>query len=180
MTQVATADAAATPQRTSPVRVRKLGHVVYRVSDIERSIKFYTEILNFRVSDTNELGMVFLNACGDHHTIALVPAKAGAAATQADPSGLGLHHFAMEVATLDELFEIRDFLRDRGVPITFEGRRGAGCNTGVEFLDPDGYSIELYCGMDQIGANNRARPASQWRRASSLEEARDNPVPTLY
>lgn len=180
MTQAVATTASSTPQRTSPVQVRKLGHVVYRVSNLERSVKFYTEILNFRVSDTNELGMVFLTACGDHHTIALVPSKAGEAATQPEPSQLGLHHFAMEVATLDDLFEIRDFLREMNVPITFEGRRGAGCNTGVEFRDPDGYSVELYCGMDQVGASNRSRPADQWRRAGSLEGARDTPIAVIW
>lgn len=179
MTQAVATATSSTPQRTSPVRVRKLGHVVYRVSDLDRSVKFYTEILNFRVSDTNELGMVFLTACGDHHTIALVPARQDV--PDAPATGrLGLHHFAMEVATLDDLFEIRDFLREMQVPITFEGRRGAGCNTGVEFTDPDGYSIELYCGIDQVGASNRSRPAEQWRRAGSLEEARDTPIAVIW
>ena len=35
--------------RKSPVNIRKLGHVVFYVADVERSLKFYTEILNFRV-----------------------------------------------------------------------------------------------------------------------------------
>ena len=43
----------------NPVWVRKLGHVVLWVRDVERSTKFYTEVLNFRVSDVNEKGMVF-------------------------------------------------------------------------------------------------------------------------
>jgi len=179
MTQLASAPVASKQGKKSPVQVRKLGHIVYRVSDMDRSVKFYTEILNFRVSDTNELGMIFLTACGDHHTIALVPARSDA--PDAPAAGrLGLHHFAMEVATLDELFDIRDFLRQMNVPITFEGHRGAGCNTGVEFQDPDGYSIELYCGMDQVGANNRSRPAEQWRRAGTLEEARDTPITVTW
>lgn len=165
---------------TSPVRIRKLGHVVYRVRDIERAVKFYTEILNFRVSDRNERGMVFLNACGDHHTIGLVQAEAGETAQFPNSKELGLSHFAMEVASLDELFEIREFLRAKGVPITGEGRKGPGCNIELSFRDPDGYALELYCSMDQIGPNNRARPASQWRRVNSLEEARDNPLPATW
>ncbi len=164
----------------SPVHVRKLGHVVYKVSNVERSVKFYTDILNFRVSDVNEMGMVFLTGCGDHHTIALGPAPAGEAATQPPKSELGLHHFAMEVATLDDLFEIRDFLKAQGVPMVWEGRRGAGCNTGLEIHDPDGYAIELYVAIDQVGPSGRSRPASQWRPARNLEDARDNPVPATW
>src|SRR5436190_22741137 len=126
--------------RKSPVQVKKLGHVVFYVSDVERSIKFYTEILNFRVSDVNEHGMVFFTTCGDHHTLAIAPSPAGKDAKQPKKGEqLGLSHFAMEVGTLDELFEIREFLKETEVPITFEGRKGPGGNTGVEVLDPDGY-----------------------------------------
>lgn len=164
----------------SPVKIRKLGHVVYKVRDMERSVKFYTEILNFRVSDVNEKGMVFLNGCGDHHTIGLAQAEAGASAAHATGDQLGLSHFAMEVSSLDELFEIRDFLRANDVPITGEGRKGPGSNVELSFKDPDGYNLELYCNMDQIGPNNRARPSNQWHRVGSLEEARDNPLPATY
>ena len=164
----------------SPVQVRKLGHVVFRVRDVERSTKFYTEILNFRVSDVNERGMVFFNTCGDHHTLAIAPAQDGEAAEQPAKGQLGLSHFALEVANLDELFEIREFLKRKGVKITFEGRNGAGSNIGVEFLDPDGYQLELYCTMDQIGRDNRARPADQWHRVKSLEDARDHPLPATW
>src|SRR5436190_7832594 len=136
------------PAGTSPVRIRKLGHVVFRVRDVERSVKFYTEILNFRVSDVNENGMVFFTACGDHHTIAIAPAAAGAEAQQSPKGQLGLSHFAMEVETLDELFEIRDFLKEKGL-LNSEGRRGPGGNTEVHLLDPDGYNLEFYWKMDQ-------------------------------
>jgi catechol 2,3-dioxygenase-like lactoylglutathione lyase family enzyme len=164
---------------TSPVRIRKLGHVVFRVRDVERSKKFYTEILNFRVSDTNENGMVFMNTCGDHHTIAIAPAALGDAAAQPARDQLGLSHFAMQVGSIDELFEIRAFLQRKGIQ-TREGRKGPGCNIEVSFDDPDGYHVELYCNMDQIGSDNHTRPAEQWRRTETLEEARANPVPANW
>jgi catechol 2,3-dioxygenase-like lactoylglutathione lyase family enzyme len=168
---------AETTTEKSPVQVRKLGHVVLWVSDVRRSVKFYTEILNFRVSDWDERDMVFLNACGDHHTIALFSRPGG---QMPPPEFLQLSHFAMEVGDIDELFEIREFLKRQGIPIRSEGRKGAGCNIDVSFDDPDGYHIELYCNIDKIGKANRARPASQFRRASTLEEARDNPVPANW
>jgi catechol 2,3-dioxygenase-like lactoylglutathione lyase family enzyme len=164
---------------TSPVRIRKLGHVVFRVRDVDRSIRFYTEILNFRLSDVNENGMVFLNTCGDHHTIAVAPASAGESAAQPGRDQLGLSHFAMEVGSIDELFEIRAFLHRKGIE-TREGRKGPGCNVEVSFDDPDGYHVELYTNMDQVGPDNRTRPAEQFSRTNSLEEARDNPVPTSW
>lgn len=172
-------DAGGSGTARTPIQVRKIGHVVYEVSDIERSTRFWTDILGFRVSDRNELGMVFLRCAADHHSLALKPSP-GRTRPADDTAGLQVNHFAMEVPSLDNLFAAREFLRKSGVPIVFEGRRGPGCNPGVEFLDPDGYMIEIYCGMDQIGEDGRSRPAEQFRRASSLEEAVANPLPERW
>ena len=161
-------------ENATPVRVTKLGHVVFTVSDIERSTAFWTEIMGFQVSDRNEIGMVFLRNAADHHTIALVPAKHAGPPRQ--EGELGFHHCALEVATVSELFRIRDFLRARGVPIVYEGRRGPGGNPGIEFKDPDGLNIEIYSSMDQIGSDGRSRPAEEWRRAKTLEEAVAHPL----
>lgn len=172
-TQTESATSAATGETSTPVRVKKLGHVVLRVSDLERSTRFWTDILGFKVSDHNEQGMVFLRYGADHHTIALAPA----AAAPLPPRGqVGFDHLAMEVGGVKELLAIRDFLKAKGVAIAFEGRRGPGCNPGVELLDPDGYLIELYAYMDQVGEDGKSRPADEWIRAKSLEEAIANPV----
>lgn len=166
-------------QTSTPIKVKKIGHVVYRVSDLERSVKFWTEIMGFKESDRNEQGMVFLRNAADHHTVALVGCGPDATLPNPNDKGqLGLNHFALEVGSVDELFKIRDFLRSRGITITYEGRRGPGCNPGVEFLDPDGYQLELYSDMEQIGWSGKSRPAEFWRRATSLEEVVANPVPT--
>ena len=82
----------------------------------------------------------------------------------------------MAVGTLEELFEIRDYLKAQGL-LTSEGRRGPGGNTEVHLLDPDGYNLEFYWNMDQIAPGAPSRPASQWHRVNTLEEARDNPLP---
>src|SRR5215471_188607 len=60
-----------------PFRIGKLGHVVLNVRDVERSARFYTEVLGFKISDVypEEMvpgGMVFLRYNPDHHGIALV------------------------------------------------------------------------------------------------------------
>ena len=162
----------------TPIAVRKLGHLVYEVSDIARTTAFWTDIMGFTVSDVNEKGMVFLRSAGDHHSIAL----AGSRSTARPPreAGLQFHHLAMEVGSIEELYAARDFLHERGIPLTFEGRRGPGGNVGLEFQDPDGYTFEIYCDMDQVGDDGRSRPADQFRRARSLEEAVANPLPDTY
>ena len=83
-------------------QIRKIGHVVLNCRDIERSIRFYTEVLGFQVSDIypDEMvpgGMAFLRCNTDHHGIALVGKMEGAA------PNIELNHVAFEVATLDEV-----------------------------------------------------------------------------
>ncbi len=153
--------------------IAKIGHIALHVRDLERSARFYTEILGFRVSDAygSEMlpgGAVFLRCNTDHHGIALF---AGGEETRG-----GLHHIAFEVPTLAEVVLAREHLRARGVAIDFEGRRRAGCQIAVEFRDPDGHSLEIYWNIDQIGSNGRARPAAEWKGAGSLEQAIADPV----
>lgn len=166
-------------ERPSPIRIKKLGHVVIQVRNLERSVRFYTEVMNFRVSDDASSGGVFLTAVGDHHTIGLFPSD-GENAEMPGKGAIRLHHFAMQVGSLEELFDIRAYLQERGVPITWDGRRAMGGHTSVEFLDPDGYHLEVYCDMDQLGPHDRSRPRNPNARHDSLEKARDNPKPPTW
>jgi len=150
-------------------QLRKLGHVVLNVTDLEASVRFYTDVLGLQVSDRYPDsmvpgGMVFMRCNADHHGVALVGGAQKSERTS-------LNHFAFEVATLDEVFRTRTWLRQHGVPIVFEGRRRAGCQIAVEFQDPDGNNLEIYWGIDQVGTNGYVRPASEWRQARTLEDA---------
>lgn len=168
-------DTATATVTTTPIKVKKLGHFVYEVSDLERSRAFWTELLGFEESDRNENGMIFLRNAGDHHAVALVPGKHAERASS--DAGLRFHHLAMEVADVDTLFRARAFLLERGIEITYQGRRGPGGNIGIEFRDPDGYTFELYAEMDQLAPGAASRPPDQWRRATSLEDALAHPLP---
>jgi len=160
---------------STPIRIKKIGHVVLSVSDIERSSKFWTDVMGFKFSDKNEGGMRFFRNSTDHHTIALVQATEK---NELPKRGqVGFDHMALEVPTVSELFKIRDFLKSKGVEIFYEGRRGPGGNPGLEFYDPDGFKIEIYSAMDQIGTDGKSRPANEWNRATTLEEAVANPLP---
>ena len=157
-----------------PFGLRKIGHVVLNVTDLEVSVRFYTEVLGLLVSDRYPDsmvpgGMVFLRCNTDHHGVALV-----GGGRKGERSSL--NHFAFEVGSLDEVFRARAWLREHGVPIVFEGRRRAGCQVAVEFTDPDGNNLEIYWNIDQVGTEGIARPASEWRPARTLEDAVANPV----
>ena len=158
------------PKSGRPFHLTKIGHVVLMSADLERSVRFYTGVLGFRVSDvypeTMMKGrMVFMRCAADHHGVALVGAAPGTSPQHE------LHHMAFEVATLDEVFAARDWLKQNGVKVEFEGRRRAGCQVAVEFRDPDGHELEVYWDIDQVGSEDTVRPASEWRAAQSLEAA---------
>lgn len=157
-----------------PFKIGKLGHVVVRVSDLPRSVEFYTQVLGFQVSDAypDDMmpgGMVFLRCNADHHCLALVGGGG--------PKDKDLHHIAFEVPTLDDVFRARDHLRKHKAQIDFEGRRRAGCQVAVEFRDPDGHRLEIFWGVDQVGSEGKSRPSSDWRQKFSLEEAVDEAPP---
>lgn len=156
-------------------QLRKIGHVVLNCRNLERSIRFYTEVLGFQVSDVypDEMvpgGMAFLRCNTDHHGIGLVGGLDKGA------TNLDLNHIAFEVGSLDEVLLAARRLREHGATIDFEGRRRAGVQIAVEFRDPDGHRLEIYWGIDQVGSDGRVRPSSEWKGAHSFREAIENPV----
>ena len=165
---------AAISRQAPPFELRKIGHVVLMVADLQRSIAFYTGVLGFKVSDIygDDMmpgGMVFMRLNPDHHGVALIGGAQGPSQKRE------LHHMAFEVGSLDEVFRARKHLRNSGATILFDGRRRAGVQIAVEFLDPDGHNLEIYWGLDQVGSDGITRPKEQWRGAKSLEEALANP-----
>ena len=163
-----------TDDASTPFQLRKIGHVVLNVTDLDAAVAFYTGVLGLEVSDRYPDtmvpgGMVFLRCNADHHGVALVGGAERSARTS-------LNHFAFEVASVEDVFRARAWLSDRGVPIVFEGRRRAGCQIAVEFRDPDGNNLEIYWNIDQVGTTGEVRPPSEWRQARSLEDAVANPV----
>ena len=159
----------------APFAITKIGHVVLNCRDLEASVKFYTQVLGFKISDIygDDMvpgGMVFMRFNSDHHGVALIGSL-----PDSSPN-IELHHMAFAVSTLDEVFRAREHLERNNVPIIVEGRRRAGVQIAVEFADPDGHMLEIYWGLDQVGSDGITRPPAEWKGAKSLEEAIDNPV----
>jgi glyoxylase I family protein len=128
------------------IEIRGLDHVVLRVVDLERSLRFYCEALGCteeRRSD--ELGLVQLRAGA--HLIDLVPVdsplgKLGGGA--AGPSERNVDHFALQLARFDAE-AIRVHLEACGVePGDVAERYGAlGMGPSMYVRDPDGNVVEL-------------------------------------
>src|SRR5258706_7233933 len=59
-------------------KVTSLGHIGFYVRDMERSVKFYRDILGIQVSDRSPRGAVFMSAqdrLAEHHELYLAPGR---------------------------------------------------------------------------------------------------------
>ncbi len=117
-----------------------LDHVVLRVGDQEKSMRFYVDVLGCTVDHVNErISLVHLRF-GEHY-IDLLPATAQAPAATAG----GVDHVCLSIRC-DDLAKAAEALRRRGVTIDGDiaQRRGAyGTGPSLYLRDPDGYVIEL-------------------------------------
>ena len=128
-------------------KVKRVGHLVLRVKDIERSKRFFQDVLNFPVVGQNERGMVFFSTDkhDNHHQLALVPAKEGV--TAPSPDSVGMHHVSFELGTFAELQEAYRVFKEKDVRIchtTFHG-----VSKSIYFNDPDGNMLEVYVNVPE-------------------------------
>jgi catechol-2,3-dioxygenase len=119
--------------------VRRLNHAVLYVSDVARTVAFYTEMLGFEVRTEYEDQAAFLAARGtaNDHDLGLFRIDDARA-----PSGpqVGLYHLAWEVGTLAELAEIRGKLSAAGALVGASDHR---VSKSLYAKDPDGIEFEV-------------------------------------
>lgn len=130
------------------MRVLALGHVVLKVSSIERSVAFYADVLGMPVvarTIIRDMPMVFFSFTGNHHDLAL--AEVGADARAAGENDLGMAHFALKVGeNLDDLRAARASLQAKGIGIDRTVDHHVAQSLYIR--DPDGHRIELYVDAD--------------------------------
>jgi catechol-2,3-dioxygenase len=125
------------------IRLKEIGHVLLRVLDLERSKKFYSEVLGFHVLEEDpEHGGTFMALPGQSHAIDLFQAKDVEAAERVTPGVRGLGHIAFRVESEEALREAYATLREHGVEITRTIDHVS--QKSVYFLDPDGNTLEIY------------------------------------
>lgn len=123
------------------MRPQAIGHVVLNVSDVERSVQFYRDVIGFQVSRYRPGGNAAFLTCGRvHHDLALFKAPDGA--RPYEQGQIGLHHFAFEVESYEALRAAYQRLVVAGARI--EGTVDFGFMRTVSVLDPDGLRLELF------------------------------------
>jgi catechol-2,3-dioxygenase len=122
--------------------VQRLNHAVLFVRDVDRSVAFYREVLGFRVKVEIPGKAAFLQAEGstNDHDLGLFAIGAGAGASGAGQSTVGLYHLAWEVDTLAELARLRAALADAGA---LAGQSDHATTKALYAKDPDGLEFEV-------------------------------------
>jgi catechol 2,3-dioxygenase len=138
------------------INVRNVGHVVLKVRDIERSARFYRDVLGLKEVARASFGrpMAFFSTGENHHDIAVMEVGPDAALPQAN--GVGLYHVALVIGTtLDELRAAKAHLEAHGY--TKLRLTDHKVTQSIYLDDPDGNGVELYVNAD----------ASIWRQDPS-------------
>ncbi len=137
-----------------------IGHVHLKVSDLDRALEFYRDLLGFELTTMYGDQAAFLSAGRYHHHIGLNTwhSKGG---TPAPRNSAGLYHTAFLYPTRKDLARIVKRLIDIGYPIS--GASDHGVSEAIYLNDPDGNGVELY----------RDRPKEEWdyRGDGSIEMA---------
>ncbi|NCU06224.1 MAG: glyoxalase [Chitinophagaceae bacterium] len=119
----------------------RIGHVHLKVSDLDRSLAFYHELLGFEITQRYGSQAVFISAGGYHHHIGLNTwhSKGAGPAPEHAP---GLYHTAILYPTRKDLAVILKRLLEAKYPMT--GASDHGVSEALYLDDPDGNGVELY------------------------------------
>ena len=123
------------------LRPLRIGHVVLKVRDLDRSLAFYRDLLGFQVVSELSNVMIFLSVGGEnHHDLALL--RVGQQAPSPLPTAVGLYHLAVQLADWDAVLAAHALLTERGL---LKGAVDHGVSRSLYTTDPDGNEIKLYC-----------------------------------
>jgi catechol 2,3-dioxygenase len=129
------------------MKAHYLGHVVFYVKDLERSLAFYRDLLGFK-----EVGRIFngmaaaLTSGRTHHELLLI--QVGDAPAPPIGRRRGFYHIGIKVGdSLDELRTAKDELEKAGIAI--DGMSDHTVSQSLYLRDPDGNEVELYVDADE-------------------------------
>lgn len=133
-----------------------VGHVHLKVSDLDRAIAFYRDVLGFELQQRFGSEAAFLSAGGYHHHVGLNTWQSRGGPS-APPGSAGLFHAAFLYPTRAALARAVRHVIDARVPLA--GAADHGVSEAIYLSDPDGNGIELY----------RDRPREEWPRTTTGE-----------
>ncbi|WP_294334235.1 VOC family protein [uncultured Sphingomonas sp.] len=117
----------------------KISHIVLHSPDHQAAVRFFTDVLGFKVSDWLGDFMCFLRCNSAHHRIALLPGPAC------------LNHVAYDMEGIDGMMRGAHRLKLNGINIGWgPGRHTAGNNTFSYFVTPSGFVTEYTSELEEV------------------------------
>jgi len=163
-----------------PFKIRRLGHFGFNLSNMEDGVRFYVDLLGFRISDTMDYARrakdpaqvaglgdpngYFTRYGNDHHAMVLFPKRVRDALGRHEQHGITVNQITWQVGSLKEVGDAIKWFNERGIKQQRSGRDMPGSNWHTYLYDPDGQSNELYYGIEQIGWNGHSKPRAMYDR----------------
>jgi 2,3-dihydroxy-p-cumate/2,3-dihydroxybenzoate 3,4-dioxygenase len=133
----------AAPFVATLAKIQRLGHVVLRSPDYVRSVAFFRDVLNFKVSDSIEDAVTFMRCFPNplHHSLGIGNGQGKS----------GLHHVNFMVTEVDDIGRaIWRFAESKIPVVNGPGRHLPSGSMFLYFLDPDGVTVEYSFGMEEF------------------------------
>ncbi len=164
-----------------PFKIRRLGHFGFNLFNLEEGVRFYTQLLGFRLTDEFDLSKIpelqqmmanlqdprlfFTSYGSDHHALLLAHKSLGVmfGDDKLSPE-ITVNQITWQLGTLAEVVNAYQFFKEKGVEIRRVGRDMPGSNWHVYIRDPDGHTIELYYGIEQVGWTRHSKPLAMYYR----------------
>lgn len=161
----------------SPIDARvDIGHVHLKVSDLERSLGFWRDVLGFEVQARYGDQAVFISAGGYHHHLGLNTweSKGG---SPPSPGTTGLYHVAVRYPTRAALADALRRVIAAGIPL--DGASDHGVSEALYLRDPDSNGVELYCDRaEEDWPRSPDGSLGMFTRPLDLESLLSEPDPT--
>lgn len=152
-------------------RITRFLHVVYETNKFDELLDFFTETLNFRVSDFSgrETAWAWLRAFPSpfHHDFALTKGPENK-----------LNHLAYQAERVDDVGIQMNKLKENNIPILFgPGRHHPSGSIFLYFSDPDGITLEYSQGMEEFPEEGAREPRRLEPSMETLDEWGGKPEP---
>jgi catechol 2,3-dioxygenase-like lactoylglutathione lyase family enzyme len=159
-----------------PFKIRRLNHFGISVQDTGAAVRFYRDLLGFKVSEVIDTAVTdpgpwqeglpdtriyMLRHNSDHHTFVLMPRPWIEHMEKPARDDITVNQITWQVGSLREVVEARKWLESQGRKVDRYGR-DPGSNWHTYFPDPSGHTNELEYGIEQVGWDGLSKPQAMW------------------
>lgn len=134
--------------------IMRIGHISINAIDIEESKKYYTKVMDMRITHEDEEGRVYLKCWDewDKYSVVLNPSESA-----------GMNDIAYKVEKDSDLDEYATILEERGIDTTMKAAEEVPfCGRTLNFKLPSGHDFILYAQKDFVGKDVGTTNPEPW------------------